>query len=159
MVSVGLGTGMKNNTVFHNDFITHRLGLIPVKTVTDHKGALSLDIKIEGNIPIDVYSHDMKSDTIKLFENIPIVKLGRGQEIKLSATLREGIGKEHTKWSPVSICTHKIINEDEDTGIGEFEIVMEPIVLDGKQIMIKAVDILKERYPETEFIFEHIQSV
>ena len=40
-------------------------------------------------------------------QGITILQLGRGQRISLTATAKKGIGKEHSKWSPVSTCALK----------------------------------------------------
>ena len=38
---------------------------------------------------------------------IVIVKMRRGQELKLKAIARKGIGKDHAKWSPVATARYQ----------------------------------------------------
>ena len=50
-------------------------------------------------------------------KGITIVKLGPGQRLKFEAIAIKGIGKEHTKWSPVATVALKFdpivkLNED-----------------------------------------------
>jgi DNA-directed RNA polymerase II subunit RPB3 len=50
-------------------------------------------------------------------QGISIVKIGPGQHLKLKATARMGIAKEHAKWSPVAVATYRFdpiitINEE-----------------------------------------------
>ena len=39
--------------------------------------------------------------------NIVIAKLARGQELKLRAIARKGVGKDHAKWIPVATVTYQ----------------------------------------------------
>lgn len=61
------------------------------KHLTSHSGHVQ---------PVHFSSEDEEGTTQA--NGIVIVKLGPGQRIKLSATAIKGIGKEHTKWSPVA---------------------------------------------------------
>lgn len=38
-------------------------------------------------------------------QEVVLVKLGKNQELKFQAKAKKGIGKEHSKWSPVAVAT------------------------------------------------------
>lgn len=120
-----------NTTVLNDEFLAHRLGLIPLVS-TDAKlmkrpfeftsdadyteARLSLNIKCESDATMNVTSADLQPDpshpgvvpaTLRdegTHEDRPvvIVKMRRGQELRLKAIARKGIGKDHAKWIPVA---------------------------------------------------------
>jgi DNA-directed RNA polymerase subunit D len=108
----------ENSSSLYDEIIAHRLGLIPIKTDVKlfnfrdsckckGKGCpsctltLTLDVECKKNF-LTVYSQDLKSADPKLkpVEGIPIVRLGKGQKITLSADAILGTAKEHAKWQP-----------------------------------------------------------
>ncbi|MEM2439721.1 MAG: DNA-directed RNA polymerase subunit D [Candidatus Bathyarchaeia archaeon] len=120
---------IENSSVLHDEIIAHRLGLIPLKT--DLEGynlpeecpcksefgcslcrvTLTLDREAkEGTIT--VYSGELVSENpniVPISDRIPIVKLAKGQKLRLEAYARLGRGKDHAKWQPVSTCTYKYL--------------------------------------------------
>ncbi|XP_047159841.1 DNA-directed RNA polymerases II, IV and V subunit 3-like [Vigna umbellata] len=152
-----------NSSVLNDEFIAHRLGLIPltseramsmrfsrdcdacdgdgqcefcsvefhlrVKCMTDQtlevssKDLYSSDPSV---VPVD-FSDPASSDSSEN-RGVIIVKLRRGQELRLRAIARKGIGKDHAKWSPAATVTFMYepeihINED----------LMETLTLEEKR--------------------------
>lgn len=118
---------LENSSVLQDEIISHRLGLVPLKTDLDGynlpeecpcksefgcnlcRVILALDVEAKDG-PRTVYSGDLSSEnpTIKpVSDKIPILKLAKDQRIKLEAYARLGKGRAHAKWQPVSLCTYK----------------------------------------------------
>jgi DNA-directed RNA polymerase subunit D len=116
---------LENNSVMYDEILAHRLGLVPVTTDQTYnlpedctckselgceKCRASFSLEIEAQDPVEVvYSSHLKPenpDVKPVSEKIPIVKLTRGQRLKLEAYARLGRGKLHAKWQPVSACTY-----------------------------------------------------
>jgi DNA-directed RNA polymerase II subunit RPB3 len=135
---------VENNTsVLQDEFIAHRLGLIPLisydidkfkysivkyfilqKDCSCEGGCNECQVEFQLNVRCDkdqtilVTSKDLKSSDSRVkpveFTNditfsddeigthIIINKLRKNQELRLKAIAKKGIGKEHSKWSPVS---------------------------------------------------------
>ena len=135
---------LENTSSLHNEFILHRIGLIPVntdniETYDPTKYKFILNVENKTNIPIDVTTKDFQIKNLETneFENsekffpknpitndyILITRLkptpyGNGEKIHLEGKSSKGIGKEHIRYSPVSnvVFTNKI-----DPNIAELE--------------------------------------
>ena len=126
----------ENTSPLFDEFIVHRLGLIPL--ISEEIDNFSFPLKCnckEGcslckvdydiivkcdennkSDTIDVTSEDIKpknKDTkvkpVKYDNPIVITKLKKGQSINMTLTAKKGIGKSHAKWSPVCTCVMKQI--------------------------------------------------
>lgn len=132
-----------NTSVLHDEFVAHRLGLVPlVSTAVDAMASpldaagdadwtdveLRLDVTAGGGAgggggdggTVDVTTNDIVLDpahpTVKpvgyaptgggAIKGILLAKLRRGQELRLRAVARKGVGKDHAKWSPVATATY-----------------------------------------------------
>lgn len=117
---------IENTSSLHNEFILHRIGLIPVYNITnetDYKFILNVQNKT--NEIIDVTTKDIevlniqtnkKEDTLKFFppneitkDNILIIRLkpnpgDNGEKLHFEGTVRKGTGAENTRYSVVSNC-------------------------------------------------------
>lgn len=112
----------KNNSALYDEIIAQRLGQLPLKFDSDKlnfreececegEGCPNCEVVfiLEKSGPGTVYSGDLKisnEDVEVLYDNIPILKLGKEHEIKLEATAVLGIGKDHSKWQ-ASISSYK----------------------------------------------------
>ncbi|RCV10862.1 hypothetical protein SEVIR_2G148400v4 [Setaria viridis] len=149
-----------NSSVLNDEFIAHRLGLIPLTSAAAMQMRFSRDCdacdgdgsceycSVEFNLSaratdsdqtLEVTSNDLRSadpkvcpvDQARAYQlalsgndydpnaerGILIVKLRRGQELRLRAIARKGIGKDHAKWSPAATVTFMyepdiLINEE-----------------------------------------------
>lgn len=143
-IAIDLVEITSNSTVLNDEFLAHRLGLIPL--VSDRAMEMkysrdcdqcdgdgpcpycavefALNVKCTGDETLEVSTADLiptadddEEDAVIPADcrkrggsepeqrNIVIVKLRRGQELKLRAIARKGIGKDHAKWSPAATVT------------------------------------------------------
>jgi len=109
---------VENSSVLNDEFLAHRIGLIPLKmdpSILEEEPdkVVRLELSVEAKEEtIMVYSGDLKSDSpdvVPLYPNMPIVKLAPGQRIYLIATARLGTGSQHARWQPVSVAAHKYL--------------------------------------------------
>lgn len=141
----------ENTSILADEGISHRLGLIPLKTElsaiqtnneTD-KIVLSLDSGVATETRT-VFSNELKSqdDVIKpVSDNIPIVTLAPNQRIKFDAHARLGRGTEHAKWNSSNIATLlETTKDDEHILTVETTGALEP-----KNIIIAGVNELSYR--------------
>ncbi|MCS7102342.1 MAG: DNA-directed RNA polymerase subunit D [Candidatus Korarchaeum sp.] len=101
----------ENTTPFFDEYIAHRLAMIPLKTSldlirVDPSRTVVLELSKKAKELIEtVYSGELKSSDPLVYpanERIPIIKMRKGQKIRFQAVARLGKGKDHSKWSPAA---------------------------------------------------------
>ena len=121
---------IENTTAIFDEFIAHRLGLIPLNSEIDDlfyqsecpscegKGcnmctvSLTLTQETDRNHEKMVYSRDLDPLDHRIYpiqDEIPIMKMGRDQRLILEAIARFGTGREHAKWQPVGTLFFKFM--------------------------------------------------
>jgi DNA-directed RNA polymerase subunit D len=142
----------ENNTSFFDEFIAHRLGLIPLKMPKgklkkDYEVLFLLDHSEEGT----VYSGHLKSsdkEVVPISDKIPIIKLKNGQNIKLEAKAVLGCAADHAKWQP-GIVSYFYEKED------EIKFTIESFgQMKAKEILKRALEKIKEDAEEISKIEE-----
>jgi len=122
----------ENDSVLNDEILAHRIALVPLKTdfkalyslksldeLRGQEVVLTLDIEAVESGTV-VYSGDLKSEdpvVRPVYDNIPLVKLEKGQRILLEAYARYGLGKDHAKWQAACVSAYKykpIIEIDEE---------------------------------------------
>ena len=112
-----------NTSAFFDEMLAHRLGLIPIKTdLSTYSikekcscgGAgcpgcmVTFTLSVEG--PKTVLSGDLipqDPNATPVYDNIPIVKLTKGQKLVIEAHAVLNTGREHAKWQPTLVCGFK----------------------------------------------------
>ncbi|PON88118.1 DNA-directed RNA polymerase, alpha subunit [Trema orientale] len=157
-----------NSSVLNDEFIAHRLGLIPLTSERAMSMRFSRDCdacdgdgqcefcsvefhlraKCMSDQTLDVTSKDLYTpdhtvvpvdfsdpagDESAEQRGIIIVKLRRGQELRLRAIARKGIGKDHAKWSPAATVTFMY---EPDIRINEE--LMETLTLEEKRSWVES---------------------
>ena len=147
---------IENSSVLADEGITHRLGLIPLKTdlsrsdESDSRIMLTLDSGDDTETGRTVTSAEISSDDKVVrpsSDQIPIVHLAPGQKLKFEAYARLSKGTEHAKWNSSNIAvlldTKK---EDEHILTVETTGALKPreIILGGINELAKRLEEFKE---------------
>ncbi len=118
---------IENSSILQDEIIAHRLGLTPLKTDLDSynlpeeckcesefgcnlcRVTLTMDAESDEGTRT-VYSGELVSENpeiVPVSDKVPIIKLAKGQKLKLEAYARLGKGQNHAKWQPVAVCAYK----------------------------------------------------
>ncbi|KAI4969502.1 hypothetical protein ZWY2020_000416 [Hordeum vulgare] len=159
-VAIDLVEIESNSSVLNDEFIAHRLGLIPLTSSAAMSMRLSRDCDAcdgdgsceycsvefhlaaratESGQTLEVTAQDLRSTDPKVY---PVDQadaasdhrqLRCGQELRLRAIARKGIGKDHAKWSPAATVTFMY---EPDICINEE--LMEILTLEEKQSWVES---------------------
>jgi DNA-directed RNA polymerase subunit D len=112
-----------NTSALFDEILAHRFGLIPLSTdlstyttqdacTCDGAGCpgctATYTLSVEGPRVVmsgDLIPQDPKAGPV--FDNIPIVKLTKGQKLVVEARATLNTGRMHAKWQPTLVCGYK----------------------------------------------------
>lgn len=138
----------KNTSCQTDEFIAHRIGLIPFKPLnlesTDAE-ACTLSVKDR-----TAMAHDIVSNAYKAYTNMPIIKMANGQQLDLDVVFKKGTGSDHARFSHVSAVSYRINEDKGDTHLS-FEVITDesPLVH-----LHAALESLIKRLDDTIFFVE-----
>ncbi|MFW9876945.1 MAG: DNA-directed RNA polymerase subunit D [Candidatus Thorarchaeota archaeon] len=124
---------LKNDSPLYDEIISHRLGMIPLTTDLEAyklpqdcscggygcalcQVSLTCEVSNTTNIPIEVYSGDLKSNDPKIAPvnpNIPVVKIDKNNQLIIEAYAILGKARDHVKWQAVSNIFYRFYPEIE----------------------------------------------
>src|SRR6056297_853391 len=90
----------KNDSALYDETVAHRMGLLPIKMEKSWKDDTVLKLKLNVKKEGMVYSGETKGECEFVHDKIPITLLKKDQELKIKATTKMGLGKNHAKFSP-----------------------------------------------------------
>lgn len=153
---------IENSSVLADEGITHRLGLIPLKTdlsrsdESDSRIMLTLDSGDDTETGRTVTSAELSSDDKVVrpsSDQIPIVHLAPGQKLKFEAYARLGKGTEHAKWNSSNIAV-LLDTKKEDEHILTVETTG---ALKPSEIILGGISELAKRLKEFKEILENFK--
>ena len=120
----------ENTTIMPDEYLAHRLGLIPIivsdklKENNEIKSIrFKLKVKNETKEIKSVYSGEIEimgqhgeatrlkyqEKLVELQKDVLICKMAPGYSLDMEFTARWSVGAEHAKWSPVSLCSYRLL--------------------------------------------------
>lgn len=132
-------TFYENTSAIFDEYIAHRIGLVPILTPKDYDEKDEVVFSLEAEGPATVYSKEMKSSdkNVKIANgDIPIIKLAEGQRIRVDGKAVVGTGNRSAKFQP-GIVSYKTKNGK------DFEFYFESFgQMPANEIMRRALDII-----------------
>lgn len=148
-------TVYENNSALFNEYIAHRLGLIPLS----YEESMAPDAQVEFSLmaegPCTVYSRDLKTadEKVRVFaQNIPLAVLGLDQKLRLEAVAILGTSKTHAKFQ----CAHASFAQLVELTAAK-KVADDDIVQTYPESKEKPEEFAKKHPELCDFNLEHVQ--
>ncbi len=132
-------TFYENTSALFDEYISHRIGLVPILTPKDYDEKDEVVFSLEAEGPGNIYSKEMKSSdkNVKVGNDaIPIIKLAEGQRLRVEGKAIVGTGNKSAKFQP-GIVSYKSKNGT------DFEFYFESFgQMPANEMMRRALDII-----------------
>lgn len=134
-------TFYENGSAMFDEYLAHRIGQLPILSDAG-KSSEEVAFTLEAEGPSTVYSKHLKSTDAKVkaaFDNVPLLKLLEGQNIRLEAKARRGIGRQHAKFQP-GLVSYEVLSPT------EFKFKVESFMqLEPRELLLKTADAIVEK--------------
>ncbi len=139
-------TFYENGSALFDEYVAHRIGLVPIK-MDSSRATDEISFTLDAEGPSTVLSRELKSTDSKIkaaLDDLPLLKLLEGQNLRLEAKARRGIGREHAKFQP-GLIAYEILSPNEFRFKVESFMQMEP-----RDMLVKSADMILEKCEEIE---------
>lgn len=139
-------TFYENNTAMFDEYVAHRIGQVPIRSESA-KAADEVTFTLEAQGPGNMLSSALKSTDSKIkaaVADIPLLRLLEGQNVRLEAKARQGIGRQHAKFQP-GLVSYEILKPNEFSFKVESFMQLEP-----REYLVKAADLIIAKCDELD---------
>ncbi len=137
--SIDTVTFYENSSALFDEYLAHRIGLVPIITPKDYDEKDEVVFSLEAEGPATVYSKELKSSdkNVKVANgDIPLIKLAEGQRLRVDGKAVVGTGRRSAKFQP-GIVSYKAKSDK------EFEFYFESFgQMPANEIVRRALDII-----------------
>lgn len=139
-------TFYENGSATFDEYVAHRIGQVPIKSDSG-KATDEVTFTLESEGPSTITSRELKSTDSKIraaLDDIPLLKLLEGQNLRLEAKARRGIGRQHAKFQP-GLISYEVLSPT------EFRFKVESFMqLEPREYLLKTADLIIEKCDELE---------
>ncbi len=140
-------TFYENSSSMFDEYLAHRIGQVPLLSDSAGKAKDEILLTLEAEGPSTVYTKELKSTDSKIksaLDNVPLLRLLEGQNLRLEAKARRGIGRQHAKWQ-AGLISYEILDGKDFRFKAETFMQLEP-----RDFLSAAADVVIARCEELD---------